>query len=276
MKYTLFLLLLALHSSCHFYNSRVPITASDKSVIDAKIIGRWYVLEKDEENATLKRTEEYLRVLDFNGKEYAVLAESKEATMLFKVHSSIINKKTFLNIFPIEEPEKDVDRNYIFFIIDSLDSEKAALRYITDSIKVQFNNSKEFEKYLKKNFEKLTREAMSAPFYYYRAEYFLWDKLNTLKSSDIENVFEIDALFTETADKSATQLSIFPKKQSDKENAINILKNAYQSDEITDEFQPIYTQLLQFNDGKMKVFYFSKDRLSFRDAENEIVYKIKH
>lgn len=174
------------------------------------------------------------------------------------------------------EPENDVDRSYIFFIIDSLDSEKAALRYITDSIKVQFSNSKELEKYLKKNFEKLTREAMSAPFYYYRAEYFLWDKPNTLKSSDIEIVFEIDALCTETADKSATQLSIFPKKHSDKENAINKLKNACQSDEITDEFQPIYTQLLQFNDGKMKVFYFSEDRLSFRDADNEIVYKIKH
>lgn len=95
MKYILFLLLLALHSSCHFYNSQVPITASDKSVIDAKILGKWYVLEKDEEKATLKRTEECMRVLDFNGKEYAVLAESQGATMLFKVHSSIIKKKHF-------------------------------------------------------------------------------------------------------------------------------------------------------------------------------------
>jgi hypothetical protein len=274
MKQFIFFLVLVSLSSCKFYTSDVPISGSDKSVIDQKLLGKWYGADVDKENSNiLKKTDEYVELLDFNAREYAFTLTSPEGSMLFRMHNSQVKDLRIFNIYPVNNDKED-DPVWFFCHIDDVSNDMLNLSYISDSLKEKFSKSKDLEKFLTKNIVKLKKEWMSEPVKFYREEFFLWDRVNTLKTADLEEVSRIDASYPEIADKTAAQLSIMSKKTMDKAVTAYFISNAYQSAKPLN-FNPIYSLLIKFQNGTMKILDFNSSESTFFDRSNGKYYKVK-
>ena len=274
MKQLIFFFALISLSSCKFYTSEVPISSSDKSVINQKLLGKWYGADVDKENSNiLKKTDEYVELLDFNAREYALMYTSEEGSMLFRMYNSKIKDMSIFNIFPISNYKED-EPVWFFCEVDNVNDEKASVMFISDSLKQQFSKSKDLEKFLTKNIDKLMNEWLSEPIQYYREQYFLWDRVNTLKTTDLEEVSKMDAPYFEIADKTAAQLSIMSKKVLDKAVTAYYISNAYESTKPFD-FEATYTLLLKFQNGTLKILDFNNSESTFYDRSNGRYYKVR-
>lgn len=274
MRKLIFFFSILVFSSCKFYTSEVPISNTDKSVIDQKLLGKWFGAEADRENDNLfKKSDDFLELLGFNSKEYALMFTSAEGTMLFRAHNSIIKDRTIFNVFPISNEAQD-EPTWLFYQIESSTDEMISLRYISDSLKQKFSKSKDLEKFLTQNFNKLQKEWLSEPVQFYREQYFLWDRVNTLKTANLTDVSRMEAAYLEIADKTAAQLSIMPKKTMDKAVTAYFISNAYQSSKPFN-FEPVYALLLTFQDGSMKVLDFDSSESTFYDRSNGRYYRVK-
>ena len=274
MRKLIFFFSIFVFSSCKFYTSEVPISNPDKSVIDQKLLGKWFGAELDKENDNLiKKSDDYLELLDFNSKEYALMFTSPEGTMLFKMHSSKLKDLTVFNVFPISNDNEE-EAVWFFYLIEQQNNEMISVRYISDSLKQKFSKSKDLEKFLSQNYNKLQKEWLSEPVEFYREGYFLWDRVNNLKTANIEEVSRMDAPYLEIADKTAAQLSIMSKKVLDKASTAYLISNAYQSSRPFN-FDPLYSLLLKFQNGTMKVLDFDSNESTFYDRSNGRYYKMK-
>ena len=274
MKKLIFFFSILVFSSCKFYTSEVPISSSDKSVIDQKLLGKWFSAETDKENENLlKRSGDFIELLEFNAKEYALMYTSEEGSMLFRMYNSKIKDMSIFNIFPVSNDKED-EPVWFFCEVDNVNDEMASVRFISDSLKQQFSKSKDLEKFLTKNIDKLKNEWLSEPIQYYREQYFLWDRVNTLKTTDLEEVSKMYAPYLEIADKTAAQLSIMSKKVLDKAVTAYFISNAYESTKPFD-FDPIYSLLIKFQNGSMKILDFDSNESTFYDRSNGRYYKVK-
>ncbi len=273
MKYFILIPIYVLFSSCHFYHSMVPITSADKATVDQRILGKWFVAD-DKGKVLDSHLDEYLDVIDFNGKEYALVAQSPEGRTLFKIHSSTLKGKTFLNILQRDNYDGEIPK-YFFFVIDSVGIETASLRYITDSFQLQFDNSKALYKYLNKNFDLLDRKWMSEAIFYHRESFFLWDKIHTQKSTNLENMWIMSGNVYDIKDKSAAQLSIMEKTQLEKAFAVNLISNAYPILTEPEDFSHQQTYLLKFNNESYIVLHMSHNQKSFYNFTEKRYYMIK-
>lgn len=274
MKQLIFFLALISLSSCELYTSKVPISSSDKSVINQKLLGKWYSAETDKENENLlRRSDDFIELLEFNAKEYALMYTSEEGSMLFRMYNSKIKDMSIFNIFPVSNDNED-EPVWFFCEVDNVNDEMATVRFLSDSLKQQFSKSKDLEKFLIQNYGKLKNNWLSEPIQYYREQYFLWDRVNSSKTTDLEEVSKIDASYLEIADKTAAQLSIMSKKVLDKAVTAYFISNAYESTKPFN-FDPIYSLLLKFQNGTMKVLDFDSNESTFYDRSNGRYYKVK-
>jgi hypothetical protein len=274
MKYGIIFFAMLLLSSCGIYNSDVPISNSEKSSIDARILGRWFSAEIDEENKLIEKSDFFFELLDFNSREYAILATSPEGSVVLKMHDSKIKDKTFYNVVSISN-DKEEKPSWFFFTIDNIGIEEGTFRLVTDSLKQNFKKSKDLEKFLVKNYDKLFREWMSRELKIYREEYFLWDKVNSLKTNDIEEVSRINEDYNYTRDKTAAQLSISAKTVLDKKTTAYFLANSYQSYTDKTGFAAQFSLFVKFNDGSTKILDFSANNVDFYDRSTDRFYKVK-
>jgi hypothetical protein len=274
MKQLIFLFALISLSSCELYTSKVPISSSDKSVINQKLLGKWFSAETDKENENLlRRSDDFIELLEFNAKEYALMYTSEEGSMLFRMYNSKIKDMSIFNIFPVSNDNED-EPVWFFCEVDNVNDEMATVRFLSDSLKQQFSKSKDLEKFLNQNYGKLKNNWLSEPIQYYREQYFLWDRVNSLKTTDLEEVSKMDAPFLEIADKTAAQLSIMSKKTLDKAVTAYFISNAYESTKPFN-FDPIYSLLIKFQNGTMKVLDFDSSESTFLDRSNGRYYKVK-
>ena len=274
MKQLIFLFALISLSSCELYTSKVPISSSDKSVINQKLLGKWFSAETDKENENLlRRSDDFIELLEFNAKEYALMYTSEEGSMLFRMYNSKIKDMSIFNIFPVSNDNED-EPVWFFCEVDNVNDEMATVRFLSDSLKQQFSKSKDLEKFLNQNYGKLKNNWLSEPIQYYREQYFLWDRVNSLKTTDLEEVSKMDAPFLEIADKTAAQLSIMSKKTLDKAVTAYFISNAYESTKPFN-FEPIYSLLIKFQNGTMKVLDFDSSESTFLDRSNGRYYKVK-
>ena len=274
MKQLIFLFALISLSSCELYTSKVPISSSDKSVINQKLLGKWFSAETDKENENLlRRSDDFIELLEFNAKEYALMYTSEESSMLFRMYNSKIKDMSIFNIFPVSNDNED-EPVWFFCEVDNVNDEMATVRFLSDSLKQQFSKSKDLEKFLNQNYGKLKNNWLSEPIQYYREQYFLWDRVNSSKTTDLEEVSKMDAPFLEIADKTAAQLSIMSKKTLDKAVTAYFISNAYESTKPFN-FEPIYSLLIKFQNGTMKVLDFDSSESTFLDRSNGRYYKVK-
>jgi hypothetical protein len=274
MKQLIFLFALISLSSCELYTSKVPISSSDKSVINQKLLGKWFSAETDKENENLlRRSDDFIELLEFNAKEYALMYTSEEGSMLFRMYNSKIKDMSIFNIFPVSNDNED-EPVWFFCEVDNVNDEMATVRFLSDSLKQQFSKSKDLEKFLNQNYGKLKNNWLSEPIQYYREQYFLWDRVNSSKTTDLEEVSKMDAHFLEIADKTAAQLSIMSKKTLDKAVTAYFISNAYESTKPFN-FDPIYSLLIKFQNGTMKVLDFDSSESTFLDRSNGRYYKVK-
>ena len=103
MKRQTLLIVLAIFvlTSCNHYESEVPITNSDNSIIDSDLLGQWYLSSDNKEDDTSG----FLEVIPFNKTEYLVQlkefvdsSEHIESIVNMRMFSSKIKKDTYLNL----------------------------------------------------------------------------------------------------------------------------------------------------------------------------------
>ena len=273
MKYGIIFFALLLLSSCGIYSSDVPISNSDKSKIDKRILGKWFGSEIEEDGILKKGTDFFFEVSDFNSKEYLLLMTSSDGSMPYKMHSSKIKNKLFYNVSPISNDENE-EPGWLFFTIDSIGTEEGSIRFISDVLEQSFTKSKDLEKYLNKNYDKLMKELLSEEGKLYREEFFLWDKVNKLKTKDLAEASRINDNYDQTADKSFNQLSASPKTTLDNTTTAYFLANSYHAFVYDKQFNPKFTIIIKFNDGSTKILDFGNENL-FYDRESGFHYKVK-
>jgi hypothetical protein len=262
-------------SSCHFYQSEVPITTAEKSTIDPKFLGEWHTIEYNEETEEPQPSPDKIRVLNFNNKEYAAMLVDAGKVSLLKMHSSVINNKTIFNIFPIEDIDNQGEPKYFFFVLDAVNGDSISLRYITDSIKLQFKTPKALEQYLKKNFKQLESEWLSEPFSYYHHSYFIWDRVNKLKISELDSVWKIEARVA-SAETSVEEMLRMPKKLLNVETCRSFFAGAYQiEDDLSQTLDAAQQLVLKFKNGTYHRVWMEADGSTIVNYSQKKSYKTK-
>ncbi|BAX80217.1 hypothetical protein [Labilibaculum antarcticum] len=160
MKRQMLLLLFGLLvlTSCNHYESKVPISSSDNSVIEKALLGEWILTSENKKDDTSG----YLEVLPFNDTEYLVqLKEIKDSTQYIesiiniRMFSSEINKDIYLNLqFVGSDSEKD----FMIYRFKSISGNRYKVFFLSkDLFSKTFTNSLSFQKYIEnhpKEFEK--------------------------------------------------------------------------------------------------------------------------
>jgi len=267
--------LISVLSSCHFYQSEVPITTAEKSTIDSKLLGEWHALEYNEETEEVEPSQDKIRVLNFNGKEYAAMVIDAGKASLFRMHNSVIDNKTIFNIFPIEDIDNEGKPQYFFFVLDAMNGDSISLRYISDSIKVKFKTPKELAQHLKKNFKQLQSEWLSEPFYYYHYSYFTWNRVNKLKTSELDSVWKIETKLA-SAETSVEEMLRMPKKLLNIETCRSFFAAAYQvQDDLSQTLNDAQQLLLKFKNGTYHRVWMEADGATIINYSQKKNYKTK-
>ena len=120
----------------------------------------------------------------------------------------------------------------------------------------------------------MDKEWMSDSFKYYRETYFLWNRVNEQKASDIENLWLLEGEMMELKDKSEAQLSLYPRTEIKKDLIERIFNNAFLSHKMPSDYSHHYTYLLKYKNGKYDILYFTSDEKIFYNKTQNRYYKI--
>lgn len=183
-KYTTWIVIIVstLLIGCETYKSKLPISDSSVSTINDSWLGRWVGLDTTEFQF-YPRFEINLQA--FNDKEYVATftifkntGKTISSVDLFKVFNTSLNSGEYLNIKPIGS----IDEDFIFYKIEKDLKDSIFIRYLTDSLKLKFQTSKEFGDFLVEG-EKNETEILSQPFPFYRWRSLIWDRINKINNS---------------------------------------------------------------------------------------------
>ncbi|MBI9060220.1 hypothetical protein L3049_21385 [Labilibaculum sp. DW002] len=154
MKRQTLLIVLAIFvlTSCNHYESEVPITNSDNSIIDSDLLGQWYLSSDNKEDDTSG----FLEVIPFNKTEYLVQlkefvdsSEHIESIVNMRMFSSKIKKDTYLNLQFIGS---DDDNKFLIYRFKSISGNRYKLYFLSkEKFTKKFTNPKSFESYIEQN-----------------------------------------------------------------------------------------------------------------------------
>jgi hypothetical protein len=130
------------------YNSKVPLSDPQKSVIDTTLLGRWVNMRTNN-----KGSKDTLAILKFNDHEYYIESlENKDGKLFIeraRGFTTIIGNSKILNICTLDEPDKFYLERYD--IVDNL----MILASASDQfIKTAFSSTAEFYTFFKNNMGK--------------------------------------------------------------------------------------------------------------------------
>jgi hypothetical protein len=130
------------------YNSKVPLSDPQKSVIDSTLLGRWINMRTNN-----KGSKDTLTILKFNDHEYYIESlEIKDGKLFIeraRGFTTVISNKKILNICTLDEPDKFYLERYE--IVDNL----MIIASVSDQfIKNAFSSTAEFYTFFKNNMSK--------------------------------------------------------------------------------------------------------------------------
>lgn len=145
-------------TSCNHYESKVPISSSNNSVIEESLLGEWFLSsenKKDEKSGILE-------VLPFNDTEYLVqLKEIEDSTQYIKsilnirMFSSEIKNNIYLNLQFIGT---DSEKDFMIYCFKPISGNRYKVFFLSkDKFNMNFTKSENFKKYIEehsKEFEK--------------------------------------------------------------------------------------------------------------------------
>lgn len=155
----LIFLVLLIFTSCNHYESEVPITNSNHSVIDSKLLGQWFLSSENVKDDTSG----FLEVIPFNKNEYLIqLKEFVDSTrhiesiVNLRMFASEVNNKTYLNLQFIGSEN---DNQFMIYRFKSISGNRYKLYFLAkDKFTKTFTDSESFKKHIEnhsKEFEKL-------------------------------------------------------------------------------------------------------------------------
>jgi len=154
MKRQMLLLLLGILvlTSCNHYESKLPISSSDNSVIEKSLLGKWILSSENKKD----ETSGYLEVLPFNDTEYLVqLKEVEDSTQYIesiiniRMFSSEVKKNIYLNLQFIGN---DSEKDFMIYRFKSISGNRYKVFFLSkDRFNMNFTNSLSFQEYIEKH-----------------------------------------------------------------------------------------------------------------------------
>lgn len=139
-------------TSCNHYESKVPISSSDNSVIEESLLGEWILSSENKKD----ETSGYLEVIPFNDTEYLVqLKEVEDSTqhiesiINIRMFSSEIKKDVYLNLQFIGA---DSEKDFMIYRFKSISGNRYKVFFLSkDRFNMNFTNSASFQEYIEKH-----------------------------------------------------------------------------------------------------------------------------
>jgi hypothetical protein len=261
--------------ACDAYDAKFPISLKPDGAIDEKLLGEWIILVQEEEAAYPGVV---VNLIEMGGNEYlAKITMYKDNSLnidevnIFQVHKSDLGVNEYYNFKDLEDDEE----KYFFYTVEKSSVDSIQVNYIADSFKIEFDNSKEFKKYLEENLFYLEQNHLSEGFPMYRRSALNWNLLNPKYTiDDIEDVryykgltakdIELDNWIELTSEKS---IDI-----SDNSFPIIMKKATYKE---THHFwdSPYYCQV-EFKSGHSRRFKIDGNHKTIFDLDMNLLYKI--
>ncbi|MFK7808689.1 MAG: hypothetical protein AB8F74_12870 [Saprospiraceae bacterium] len=263
-------------SSCEIYQSKVPITNSNDSIINKDLTGRWIGLSQDEFQ---HYPQIEIMLQSFNEKEYIGQlthyndkGRNISSTELYKVFNTIIESDEYLNIKPIGTN----DQNFIFYKIEKDFKDSIHIRYLTDSLKLKFETSNEFKDYLVKEELKFETEFLSPPIPFYRWRTLTWDHINKINRTDQFDKFYILGKIKEDYFKSAPDSELEELVIGKEEINIDTIQSYFNNIQLADNRLafwkvPMYGLIKLKSGNFVKIKYDLRGPI-IRDLTNNIKY----
>ena len=164
--------------SCSIYKSNVPITNSDSSTIDTSWIDKWVILDESE---LFFYPFAEINLQPFNKREYVATLKYFEnkgkrinSVETFKGHNSKLENDEFLNIQRLDIKNK----NYLFYKIEQDLKDSIYIKYLTDSLKIEFETSNELQDYLTKEQNNVEEVNWSPSITLFRWKTLTWDRIH--------------------------------------------------------------------------------------------------
>ena len=154
MKIHTLLIVLAIFvlTSCNHYESEVPITNSDNSIIDSNLLGQWYLSSDNKK----ENTSGFLEIIPFNKseclvqlKEFVDSSDHIQSIVNMRMFSSKIKKDTYLNI---QFLGSDDDNKFFIYRFKSISGNRYKLYFLSkEKFTKEFTDSKSFKAYIEQN-----------------------------------------------------------------------------------------------------------------------------
>ena len=147
----IYLLLIPILIFCRCYESEVPLSKSPSSKVDTKLIRSWVSIPNDNQEKAIS-----LLLRKFNENEYLAVWRQGEdnETVIARGFSTKIKNTNIMNLQNIESLEED-DRTYVFARYDFSENGNLIVNILSDKFndlkEKEFNSSKDFYKFIKKN-----------------------------------------------------------------------------------------------------------------------------
>jgi len=215
----------------------------------------------------------------FNDKEYvATLKHYKNkgriirSVELYKVYNTKLNQEEYLNIKPIG----NIDKNYIFYKIEKDLKDSIFIRYLTGSLSLEFEASKEFRDYLLIKKLKNENEFFSEPIPFYRWRSLNWDRINKENKCNQFDRFYILGKLDEDYFKGVSDDELEELIINKKEIKIDTIRDYFQEIQLANE-RIAFWKVPTFGVIKMKSGKFIKLKYDLKgplimDLTNDIKY----
>lgn len=178
--------------ACEMYESKVPISNPEDSLVNRDWLGKWiWLAENDFRLYPLFGVDMQI----FNEKEYvASFTEYSEegknirAVSVYKVFNSEIELGQYLNVKSL----RDKEDKYIFYRVEHDFRDSVYIEFLTDSLEVKFEKSRLFKDFITKEQVEEESNIWSERIVLYRRKLLRWDFLSKVdKSGEFSKFYDL-------------------------------------------------------------------------------------
>lgn len=230
MKNIIFSILLILFFlRCDFYKSEFPITNQPSSEIPLELLGNWYFLDTVGDFILPISN---IEILNYEDKKYIVswkTYEDKkhESQKLLKVWNSKVGEKEFFNSKLLKNNSKQYFRFYKYQLGKNNTIE---LTFLTDSLKMKFQNQKAFYQFVENNPKEFDTYFHPFWFSFQRIDSVKWGVVNSIWKNEIDQVLRFEKLPKKIDFSKIIESDLEPFLSIDKidrDSILDILENSY-------------------------------------------------
>ena len=262
--------------NCSPYKSEFPISKPANNLNIDSLKGSWIVLYEKEESAHPLAE---LNFRNFNQNEYLCLMtvfRKKGRGIDFVSPYRVLPTKVSEDLWFSSQRLKENENAFVFSKIEQLFEDSIHVRYLTDSLKMSFEDSQSLHSFLEEVSDSVEEKFLSPPVALYRWKALKWNLIQ--KNYQIEN-FEYIYTFGRREEENFEQFTkedLIPLIREKESKLINPVKQHFQKIHLTEYGHKFWKvsefAVIEFKNGDLLKIKFDRHTRIIHDLTNDLYF----